>query len=135
MPSHFDSYRQHSVYRALRLLAQQKPVLFHGTRYGSKLDESNAIILPELGQRCVSLTRDPAVALHFAQLERDNGADCGHVYVLDRERLATRYKIKPRTENWWGFREEAEEAIWRPITSLSSFVVDVVEVRSSNLGN
>ncbi|WP_315920792.1 hypothetical protein [Mesorhizobium sp. SP-1A] len=89
--------------------------------------------LPEFGHQCVSLTRDPAVALHFAYLARDNGAECGHVYVLDRMKLGSRYKIEPRSENWWDYREEAEEAIWRSISNLHLFVTSVVEVRSLEL--
>lgn len=133
MPSHFDVYRSHPLYRALQVAAQKRPTLFHGTRYGKEVERSNALILPDFGYQCVSLTRDPAVALHFAHLDRDNDASCGHVYVFDRMKLASRYKIAPRSENWWNYREEAEEAVWWPISNLHSFVTSVVEVRSPEL--
>lgn len=94
-------------------MAQQRPTLFHGTRFGVEVARSNALNLAEFGHQCVSLTRDSAVALYFAHLDRDNGAECGHVYVFDRMKLGSRYKIEPRSENWWDYREEAEEAIWR----------------------
>jgi hypothetical protein len=114
----------------------RNPVLYHGSRYISAILRSDRIDLPSTGYEMVSLTRDPRVALHWAQVRRDDDEGCGAILVLCRTRLAQRYRIQPfRDESWFKecprphTRDEAEEVIWRrPIIDLGRFLVEIRHV-------
>lgn len=111
--------------------------LFHGT--GLSLAEAiiteDRLRVADPGIPTVSMTRSLQEAFGFAARERvesRNGpasADGAAIFVLDRERLAHRYRIKPFRDSIWDVvsssaggsypcRHECEEVIWQDIHPL-----------------
>lgn len=86
----------------------------------------------------ISLTRDIRVANYWACLNRDNDEGAGAIFVLDRRKLQSRYRLEPFRDEAWhtGFnrseRDEAEEIVYgRSIDSLSKLLVEVRWIRSA----
>lgn len=109
-----------------------QPVLFHGTRYPRAILESNRILLPKTGYGMVSFTRNHRVARHWATLSRDDDEGTGAIFVLDRMKLQSRYRLSPFRDQAWfenrprTDRDEAEEVIFgKPIDNLSKMLLEV----------
>lgn len=88
---------------------------------------SNLLLVPTLGDRCVSFTRSPDVAIYMAALDREDDEGVGAVLVFDRQRLASRFKIEKRC-NGFIFREEAEEAIWKQVALRPGDLIATIEI-------
>lgn len=112
------------------------PALYHGTDALGMILAQNTLRIAPHGDRCVSLTRSPAVAVYFAMLHRDQEPDAG-VLILDRRRLNARYALDVRHAfDWDGCGngtaphefDEAEEAVWTDIHGLDRFLLGVVPI-------
>jgi hypothetical protein len=120
-----SDFRRHEAFAPLKAFLSSKPVLFHGSRYGNAIIESGCLLAPTLGDRCVSFSRNPAVALYMASLERDFDEGQGTVFVIDRTALSARYRLRSRC-NGFEYREEAEEAVWQDIRLFKGLIIGQV---------
>ena len=120
-------FRKHQAFRHLTGFLGQNPVLFHGTRFANAITTSGWLLAPTLGDRCVSFSRNPAVAIYMAALERDEDEGQGTVLVIDRNVLASRYRLYNRC-NGFVFREEAEEAVWQDVRLIKGLILSQVHL-------
>jgi hypothetical protein len=63
----------------------------------------------------------------MATLERDVDEGQGTVFVVDRNVLASRYRLYTRC-NAFEFREEAEEAVWQDVRLTKGLILDQITV-------
>jgi hypothetical protein len=120
-------FRRHALHNQILAYQQRLPVLYHGTRFHNAILNSGWLLRPLLGDKCVSFSRQPSVALYMATLERDDDEGVGRVLVIDREKLAARHRIYPRC-NAFEFREEAEEAVWEDVRLHKGIVLASFQV-------
>lgn len=120
-------FRRHHAFSILKDFLGKGPVLFHGSRYAQAITSSGWLLAPTLGDRCVSFSRNPAVAIYMATLERDVDEGQGTVFVVDRNVLASRYRLYTRC-NAFEFREEAEEAVWQDVRLTKGLILDQITV-------
>lgn len=92
---YFDSAKVRQLSVAVRSIGGHGEVLFHGTRYPGQILGSNTILVPDSGIEAISFTRSPEVAAYWAILPRDRHDELPGVFVFDRSRLRTRYKLEP----------------------------------------
>lgn len=88
---------------------------------------SGWLLAPTLGDKCVSFSRNPAVAIYMAALERDVDEGQGTVFVVSRTVLASRYRLYTRC-NGFEYREEAEEAVWQDVRLIKGLILDQVRL-------
>lgn len=105
-----------------------KSLLYHSSRYASIILAENRIRMAPLGDICVSMTRSRKYAESWAIMDRDYDDGVGHILVLDRDKLRCRYRIECVDHSSGDPREEAEEAVFRDITDLDRYLVDVYRV-------
>ena len=112
---------------ALRREFRGRDVLYHGTRYPKEIFFSNSLLADEISN-AVCLTRSPEVATYWATLPRDDDEKFGAVFVLDRFRLKSRYRLYTHHDFECVFeQDEMEERIWgRNIYALHTYVVGLV---------
>jgi hypothetical protein len=125
------------------LLDLSQPVIFHGSRHPKSILAFNALVSAtrrapgaEVPPNAISCTRSIHVALYWAMLERRIGGDesQGAVFVLDRTRLAQKFRLQPYRDSFWDHvperRErkcsECEERIRGSVLNLHRYLVDVL---------
>jgi hypothetical protein len=116
---------------------RDRPVLYHGTRYGTAIAASDRLNGSEFGMQSVSLTRRPEVACYWAMMPRNDPAEDQHgtVFVLDRSALQARYRLDVYRDPVWDadgrgrFQyDEAEEMVWPHIERLTRFIIASVRL-------
>lgn len=122
-----SNFRRHDAFASLREHLKTKPVLFHGSRYGNAILTSGWLLAPTMGDRCVSFSRNPAVALYMATLDREFDEGHGMVFVIDRMILLSRYRIYSRC-NGFKYRDEAEEAVWQDVKLINGLVLETLVI-------
>jgi hypothetical protein len=120
-------FRKHPAFLPLKGFLGKTPVLFHGTRFAKAINHSGKLLAPALGDRCVSFSRNPAVAIYMAALERDVDEGEGTVLVIDRNVLSFRHRLYNRC-NGFEFREEAEEAVWQDVRLTRGLILAQVQL-------
>lgn len=122
-----NDFRRHQAFSTLKGFLGNTPVLFHGTRYANAIVSSGWLLAPTIGDKCVSFSRNPAVAIYMAALEREVDEGQGTVLVIDRTILSSRYRLYTRC-NGFEFRDEAEEAVWRDVRLTRGLILDQVKL-------
>lgn len=120
-------FRRHQAFSILKGFLGKTPVLFHGTRYANAIVSSGWLLASRVGDKCVSFSRNPAVAIYMATIEREVDEGQGTVLVIDRDVLSSRYRLYTRC-NGFEFREEAEEAVWQDVRLTRRLILDQVKV-------
>lgn len=120
-------FRKHPAFSTLKGFLGKTPVLFHGTRFATAINHSGKLLAPTLGDQCVSFSRNPAVAIYMAALERDIDEGQGTVLVIDRNVLSSRHRLYNRC-NGFEFREEAEEAVWQDVRLTRGLILAQVQL-------
>lgn len=120
-------FHKHHAFLRLKGFLGKTPVLFHGTRFANTIATSGWLLAPTLGDRCVSFSRNPAVAIYMAALEREVDEGEGTVLVIDRNVLSSRYRLYSRC-NGFVFREEAEEAVWQDVRLTRGLILAQVQL-------
>ncbi len=140
----FDGYRAvaNTIANNIRpLIKTSQPVLYHGTRYAQKILKSNELRWPDVGFSAVHFSRQLHTSAYWALMPRDDDEGKGAVFVLDRDRLAQKYKLETRRDGWLDARwrypamyTEAEEIIWgRDIDSLHKYLIDTIWIDEGTL--
>jgi len=120
-----------AIHRSLanqaREIAENRNVLYHGTRYPSLILNTGIILRCPPGCFAVSFTRSPEVGADFAMLERDDDEGRGAILIFDRESLRHRYRIEPfcsigRT----GRFSEMEEIIREDLIDVGRHLIGLV---------
>jgi hypothetical protein len=107
-------------------MISQGRYLFHGTRMGQEILDSDRIKVAPSGDIHVSLTSDFPCALYWAELNgRDDDEGRGCILVLHREALA-KYGPTPFVSGCVGPGDIAEEAVMRDIHPLSEVLAGVI---------
>jgi hypothetical protein len=110
------------VQRARDLAVGINP-LFHGTRYPDEILMSGMLKAASIGDACVCFSRSPEEAAFWATLEREDDEGRGAVFVFDRDRLLTRYRLDP--VNCSIDRDEHEERVWDRDVTLTSGLIGI----------
>jgi hypothetical protein len=129
--------------KARALLDLSQPVIFHGSRHPKSILALNALVSAtrrapgaEVPPNAISCTRSLHVALYWAMLERRIGGDesRGAVFVLDRTRLAQKFRLQTYRDSFWDHVperserkcSECEERIRGSVLNLHRYLVDVL---------
>jgi hypothetical protein len=112
----------------LRRAFRGRDVLYHGTRYPKRILLANSLLATKGGGDAVCLTRSPEVATYWAAIPRDDDEKFGAVFVLDRLRLKSRYRLDANHDFECILdQDEMEERVWgRDICALHTYVVGLV---------
>jgi hypothetical protein len=126
-----EDYRTaaHTVARSIRCLVQDRmrPVLYHGTRYPHQILKGNELRWPDAGLPTISFSRLPEASAYWAIMVRDDDEGQGAVFILDRDRLAQRYKLECQSDEYDDCFPEAEEIVWgRDIVDLHKYVLETL---------
>lgn len=114
----------------VRLSKFRKPVLLHATDWASyqSIYYSDVLLTAPYGVQCVSFTRSLEFAQYWAGI-KDEGEGSA-IMVLDRDKLAHRYKIEPFRDSVWDEdpdqdgQDEAEEQVWRDIFGIRQYILE-----------
>jgi len=129
--------------KARPLLDLSQPVIFHGSRHPKSILQFNALLSAtrrapgaEVPPIAISCTRSLHVALYWATLERFIGGEegLGAVFVLDRTRLAQKFRLQTYRDSFWDHVperserkcSECEERIRGSVLNLYRYLVDVL---------
>jgi hypothetical protein len=131
------------VRRIQPLISFSGPRLFHGTMTPCTIAMQNILRCPPQG--AISFTRLLHVAAYWASLPR-RGVDEQHgaIFILDRTKLAQRYKLECyRDDIWDEYPERAarksfeaeERVVGRDIENLNRYIVDVIWLEAPACGS
>lgn len=117
--------------KAARAIAHRSDVLFHGTCATKAILERGFLAASwYTAAPTISFSRSASVAAHFALLPRGHRRPVPAIFVFDRRKLQSRYRVDP-THAWdcpaIGVSDEMEEEVWgRDILNVRQFLVGIV---------